>query len=148
MDDAAGMRVPDGDARIRGPMPVAGARPRAGRCGLRCTASAGGPARDPEPAGHRVPRRLSRGRGEPGSRADATGCGHMLTEAPAPLPGPPFCSPRRCGATRIWGGGGRHMGHERIRHRSGMDYASQASPAHADRDGTLTDRARAVMGEA
>lgn len=100
MNGAAGTQVQYGDARFCAPLLVTGAQPRAGRCGVRYMASAGGLRRNLELAGHRIPRRLSQGRGRLGSHADATKRGYMLTKDLALMLGLPFRPWRRCGAAQ------------------------------------------------
>lgn len=80
MNDAVGTLVLHGDARIRAPISVAGAQPWVDQYGARYTVSAGGPRCNLELAGHRIPQRLSQGRGKLENRADA-GRDNMRTVA-------------------------------------------------------------------
>ncbi len=90
MNGAAGTQIQHGDGGIWAPILVVGAQPWAGQRGVRYTASAGGPRCKFELAGHRIPRRLSQGRGKLGSHADATKRGYMLTKDLALMLGLPF----------------------------------------------------------
>ena len=80
MNGAAGTQIQYGDARRCGPLLVAGVQPRAGGCGIRDMASAGGRGRNLELVEHRILRRLSQARGELGRHPAVTKCGYSLTE--------------------------------------------------------------------
>lgn len=100
MNGAAGTQVQYGDARFCAPLLIAGAQPRAGRCGVRYMASAGGRRRNLELAGQRILRSLSQSRGKFGSHAGATKRGYMLTKDIALALGLLFRRWCRCGAAQ------------------------------------------------